>query len=184
MAGKDFWEAVAAWATVAQAILTAAAVFLATWLTDRSIRRREAAELRRRLDALGGLLMTARGEVDRARGILLRMSAFDFQKALAAFQGGPSAPYVALPDLTTIRQVLQALEEVRLHELPTWVLAEATLTIRKQLGDVEPVTGIILSKAAAMGQLDPNPLDNQLVAANKAIEVFEGERERLLKAIR
>lgn len=175
---KIDWGVLAAWA---QAVLTALAVFMAAWLQDRAIRRREAAELRRRLDALGGLLMAARGEVERARGVLVRMSGFDFQKALAAWQGGPAAPYIPLPDLTTIRRVLQAVEEVPLHELPSWVLAEATLAILKQLGDVEPLTGIILSKAAATGQVDPNPLADQLVAANKAIEVFEDERERLLK---
>jgi hypothetical protein len=184
MAGKDLWEAVAACAAALQAVLTAGAVFLATWLQDRSIRRREAAELRRRLDALDGLLMAARNEIDSAREVMVRTAPSDYARVLRAILTGPTAApdNVRLPDLATIQQLLHALSKVQLHELSTWVLAEAALTMRQRLAEIEPVMHSILDGSAAGKPGEANPFATQLIAADKAIDVFARERERLLRA--
>jgi hypothetical protein len=106
----------------------------------------------------------------------------DYQKALSAILTGATSATVGvrLPDVATTRQVFQALSEVRLSELPTWPLAEATLTLRQRLAEIEPLVGNIYSGKAS-GRDEASPFADQLIAADKAIAVFDNERESLLR---
>ncbi len=171
------WQATAAWA---QALLTVAAVVWAARLQDRQLRKRDAAELRRRLDALGGLLTAARDAIVTARDGLLKVSVQEVQSPESEWALN-EAYYMPVD---TIRLLIQALGEVRLHELPSWPLAEATLTVRNSLTGVKGETELILRIVKDMGELEPDPFRDKLAEADAAIGAFELERDRLLAAAR
>jgi hypothetical protein len=172
-------QGVAGWVQGVGSLLALAVVIgVAVWQaaqTRKFVREQSLADLKRRLEALLGLLDASNREIWRSRGLLLRRPV-GMQSIDEARISELHSPYDG--DLRVLEEILGA---VPLHELPSWSLADAVLIMRRALGDTRGVA-TMLFKQIEGGHSAPNPLVPQIESAKRAIISARAEIEHLLGA--
>jgi hypothetical protein len=143
--------------------------------TRKFVREQSLADLKRRLEALLGLLDASNREIWRSRGFLLRRPV-GMQPVDEARISELQSPYDG--DLRVLEEILGA---VPLHELPSWSLADAVLNMRRALSDTRDVATAFF-RQIERGQSAPNPLVPQIESAKRAIVSARAEIEHLLGA--
>jgi hypothetical protein len=179
VASHSAWNiAVAAWVQAGSATLAmAVAIGVAAWQShqNRTLLREQAnADLRRRLEALVGLLQAGNQEVWRCRRFLLR-------RGVGSRRDATVLARLVLPFDGELARLDGVMGAIALHELPSWDLANAVLLARQALSEARSVGALVFQQIEA-GHSAPDPLVPQVELAQKAIKLALSAAERHLGA--